>query len=77
MRRTRRGKPAAPGHKGRGSDRQPGPTLGTAGIDNATSILGAHTGTETMGTLTLQVAGLKCSFHDTLLPTVFSNKFTP
>ena len=74
MRRTRRGKRAAPGHKGKGSDRQPRPALGTTGIDDTTAILGGHTGTKTMGTVTLQFAGLKSSFHGSLLLNVFSNK---
>ena len=66
-----------PGPKGRGSDRQLGPALGTTGIDDATAIFGCHAGTETMGTLTFQGAGLEGSFHDSSLLTVFSNKFTP
>jgi hypothetical protein len=64
-------------HKGKDSDRQPGPALGTTGIDNATSILGGHPGAKTMGTVTLQFAGLKSSFHGSLLLNVFSNKITP
>mgnify|MGYP001824832126 CR=1 FL=1 len=61
----------APEHKTGRSDRQPGPTLGTTGIDHTTAILGAHSGTKTMGTLALQVTGLKSSFHGTLLPNCF------
>lgn len=61
--KTRRG-----GTQGNGSDRQPGAALGAACIDDATAVLGAHTGTKAMRTLALQVAWLKCSFHDACFP---------
>lgn len=38
-------------------------TLGTTGLDDSTACLGAHAGTEAVGTCTFQYAGLKCSFH--------------
>jgi hypothetical protein len=60
---TRVGKRCEPGHKAKQSDRQPGTALGTTGIDHAPAILGAHARTETVGSLALQVAGLKSSFH--------------
>lgn len=40
------------------------PAFGTTRIDNGTAGTGAHSGTKTMGTLTLEVAGLESSFHD-------------
>jgi len=56
------------------SDGQPGPTLGTACIDDATAILGTHAGAKTMGALSLQIAGLIGSFHVTLHPVVYTIK---
>jgi len=38
-------------------------TLGTASIDDFAAVTGGHTGTEAVGAGTLQVAGLKSSFH--------------
>jgi len=49
--------------QGSRSDRKTRATFCPASLDDKTSVLGAHTGTETVGTLTLQVAGLECSFH--------------
>ncbi len=43
---------------------QPNPSLCSAGLDNLASISGCHARAETMRTDTLQITGLKCSFHD-------------
>lgn len=39
-------------------------TASSSGIDNSTPIFGSHTGTEAVGTLALQDAGLESTFHD-------------
>lgn len=49
--------------QGDGSDRKTRATFCPASLDDKTSVLGAHTGTETVSTLALQVAGLECSLH--------------
>jgi len=49
----------------RGSGRQSCATLGATCLDDKTAILGAHPGTESVGALALQVAGLIGSFHGT------------
>lgn len=38
-------------------------TLGSTRVDHATTTLGCHTGAKTVGTLTLDYAGLKRAFH--------------
>jgi hypothetical protein len=53
--------------QGNDSDRQAGPALCTTRIDHTTAVLGAHTGTKTVGPLALQVTGLIGSFHGTSL----------
>ena len=62
------GKTRRAGTQGNGSDRQTSPALGASGIDDATTILGCHAGTEAVGPLTLQITGLIGSFHDSLHP---------
>lgn len=42
---------------------QLGAAFGTATGQNLAAILGGHAGTETVGALALQHAGLKCAFH--------------
>jgi len=39
-------------------------TLGTACIDHLAASTGSHAGTKTVSANTLQIAGLKCTFHD-------------
>ncbi len=39
--------------------------FGATTSQNLTAIFGSHTSTETVGTLALQYAGLKCTFHRT------------
>ena len=56
------------GTQGIDSDRQTSPTLGASGVDNATTVLGSHAGTKSVGPLTLQVTGLIGSFHGSLRP---------
>lgn len=49
----------------RGSlDGQASPSLGTPRLEDQTAVLGAHAGAESVGTLAVQIAGLKGSFHD-------------
>lgn len=45
------------------SDRKTRATFCPASLDDKTAVLGAHTGTETVCTLALQVARLECSLH--------------
>ena len=45
------------------SDRKTRATFCPASLDDKTSVLGAHTSTETVCTLALQVARLECSLH--------------
>jgi hypothetical protein len=39
-------------------------TFGTTACDNSPSAFGGHARTKAMGALTLEYAGLECSFHD-------------
>jgi hypothetical protein len=57
------GKTRRTGTQGNVSDRQTGTALGATGVDDATTVFGAHAGTETVCPLTLQVTGLIGSFH--------------
>ncbi len=43
---------------------QPDPSLCSAGLDHLASTSGCHARAEAVGTGTLQITGLKCSFHD-------------
>lgn len=45
--------------------RQTSTTFGATTSQHLTTVFGCHAGTETVYALTLQVAGLECSFHDT------------
>jgi hypothetical protein len=49
-------------------------TFSAAAGQNGTAIFGGHPGTETMSTLALQIAGLKCSFHGANLPFKYTNR---
>ncbi len=60
---VRSGIGGAGARQGDRSDRQARATFCTASLDDKTTVLGAHTGTETVCTLALQIAGLECSFH--------------
>ena len=60
------GKTRRAGTQGNDSDRQTCTALGATGVDDATTVLGAHASTETVCPLTLQVTGLIGSFHGSL-----------
>ncbi len=60
VRRRIRGAGARQGDR---SDRKTRATFCPASLDDKTAVLGAHTGTETVCTLALQVARLECSLH--------------
>ena len=49
--------------QGNRSDRKTRATFCPASLNDKTTVLGAHTGTETVCTLALQVARLECSLH--------------
>lgn len=51
------------GRDGFRSGSQTGTALGAAGIDNLAAAPGCHAGAKTMGTGTLEITGLKCTFH--------------
>lgn len=46
-------------------------TFGATASQNGATVFGGHAGTEAVGTLALQYAGLKCSFHGSNLPFEF------
>tara|TARA_R100000900_G_scaffold108691_5_gene84409 strand:- start:513 stop:887 length:375 start_codon:yes stop_codon:yes gene_type:complete len=46
-------------------------TFGTTTSQYSATVFGGHASTETVGALTLQYAGLKCSFHGSNLPFEF------
>jgi len=60
---VRSGVGGAGARQGDRSDRKTRATFSPACLDDKTTVLGAHTGTETVSTLALQVARLECSFH--------------
>lgn len=45
-------------------DAETSASLGTACLDDCAAVLGGHAGTKTVGTRTMQIAGLEGSFHD-------------
>ena len=45
------------------SGAQPGATLGASGLDHRATTTGSHTRTESVRSLLLQFAWLKCTFH--------------
>ena len=47
------------------SGRQAVPTFGATTLEYQTTTLGGHAGTETVGTLTLDLARLESTFHGT------------
>ena len=53
--------------RGKPLDGQPLASLGTSGVDDRTAAAGLHPGPESMGTYTLDFAGLISSFHDDCL----------
>jgi len=52
------------GMEANGLDRQLLTATTTTGGENATTVLGAHAGTETMNLVTLALFGLISTFHD-------------
>lgn len=38
-------------------------TFGSTAVDQLAAVLGSHAGAKAVGTLALEYAGLKCSFH--------------
>ena len=49
------------------SNAQPFSSLGSSVINNCPARLGFHAQTEAMGSFSFDVAGLKCSFHNSFL----------
>ena len=60
---VRSGVGGAGARQGDRSDRKARAPFCPASLDDKTTVLGAHTGTETVCTLALQIARLECSLH--------------
>ena len=60
---VRSGVGGAGARQGDRSDRKARATFCTASLDDKTAVLGAHTSTEAVCTLALQIARLECSLH--------------
>jgi hypothetical protein len=42
--------------------------FGASRVNNFSTTFSGHSGTKAVGTVTFQITGLICSFHDNLLP---------
>jgi hypothetical protein len=52
-------------------------TFGAARIDHLATATGSHAGTETVSTGTLQIAGLKSTFHGRVPDTLIHDQWRP